>query len=173
MKHSYMKVIGITLLAVVLLTLSTQILVSAQNVFNEEKGEEQSREHLGKLVGVWNVQVTRLSCQTGEVIATVPAMLTYMQGGTMIDWGTGNSPSLRSVGQGVWRHQVGRRYISAFQFFRFNADGTLAGRQIVRTQIVLSPDGNSLTNTAMAQILDVNGNVIGTNCSTATATRFE
>ena len=156
-----------------------QISVSAQDQGNEESGAQArevspaSSRQARALVGVWNVQVTRLNCQTGAVIGTASAMLTYARGGTMIDWGTGMSPSLRSPGQGVWSYDSGRNYTSAFQFFRFNADGTLAGRQIVRSQIELSHDANGLINSANAQILDVNGNVIANNCSTATATRFQ
>ncbi len=181
MKNTFLKTIGGTMLAILMLAAFAQISVSAQeDIVNNEKGDEQNREDLStrrentrKLEGVWDVSVTRFNCQTGTVIATVPAMLTYMRGGTMSDWGTGNPPSLRSPGQGVWSYVSRRHYASAFQFFRFNADGTLAGKQIVRSQIELSNDGNTHTISTTAQVLDVNGNVIANNCSNATATRFE
>jgi chromosome condensin MukBEF MukE localization factor len=74
---------------------------------------------------------------------------------------------------GIWNYESGRRYVTAFQFFRYNADGTLAGKQISRAQLQLSRDGNSYTTTVSAQVFDVNGNVIQNNCSTASATRFQ
>ncbi|MGH9947165.1 MAG: hypothetical protein ACRD6X_08205, partial [Pyrinomonadaceae bacterium] len=82
-------------------------------------------------------------------------------------------PSTRSAGYGVWSYSSNGQYSSAFQFFIYNADGTLAGRQINRAQIALSHDGNSLTNSGTAQILDINGNVTMNRCSSATGTRFE
>ena len=157
------------MLAILMVTMSTLISVSAQDTYNEEASNNQTQKNLStqeenerRLEGVWNVQVTRLDCQTGAVIGTGPAILTFVRGGTMHDFGTGRSPSTRSPGYGVWSHGSGRRYSDAFQFFIYHSDGTLGGRQIVREQIQLSMDGHSLTNTAATQILDVNGNVTST-----------
>ncbi len=69
--------------------------------------------------------------------------------------------------------RLGAAYTTAFQFFRFNADGTLAGRLIARQQIEVSHDGESYTATSTSQVLDVNGNVIATNCATGIGTRFQ
>jgi len=180
MKNTFLKTIGGTMLAILMVTMFTQISVSAQDKNNKEESSVQPLEDLStqeenerRLEGVWNVQVTRLDCQTGAVIGTGPAILTFVRGGTMHDFGTGRSPSTRSPGYGVWSHGSGRRYSDAFQFFLFNADGTLAGRQIVREQIELSRSENSFTNSASSQILDAGGNVVMTRCSTAIGTRFE
>jgi hypothetical protein len=143
------------------------IILAPSSVFAQDHDSKHALE------GAWNLQVTRLNCQTGAVIGTAPAMLTFMRGGTMIDVGTQLSPAIRAGGQGVWHYEYEGHYTAAFQFFRFNPDGTLAGRQIVRQQIALSPSGNEHTNVATAQVLDVNGNIIATNCSTAMAGRFE
>lgn len=165
------------MLAILMVTMFTQISVSAQDNNNKESNtqirENALSENADRLEGVWNVQVTRLDCQTGAIIGTGPAILTFIRGGTMHDFGTGRSPSTRSPGYGVWRSHSTGQYTDAFQFFIFNTDGTLAGKQIVREQIVLSHDGNSFTNSAASQILDVNGNVTSTRCSTAIGTRFE
>jgi len=180
MKKTWLRTIARTTLATLLLALFAQSSAFAQDAAHEEKGAGQRQEdsaarqaNARRLEGVWDVQVTRLNCQTGAVIATVPAMLTYMRGGTMSDWGTGNPPSLRSPGHGVWSYESGRNYTSAFQFFRYNLDGTLAGRQVVRNQIVLSRFGSSFDVTTTAQVIDLNGNVIANNCSTGIGTRFE
>ena len=157
-----------------------EIINDEQNVATDEQSVEQTQEKSSaklhrtrRLEGVWNIQVTGRNCLTGDAIRTFPSMFTMMRGGTMKEWGSGLPPATRGSGHGVWSHDSGRRYTSAFQFFRFNADGTYAGRQIIRQQIRLSNDGNSFTSTATAQVLDTAGNVLATNCSTGVATRFQ
>ncbi len=179
MKNTILKTIGTMTLAMLMLAAFTQISVSAQDIITEEKSDEQTEDLSARLAntkgleGSWNVQVTGRNCQTGAAIRTFPSMLTFMRGGTMVEWGSATVPSTRGSGQGVWSNQFDLSYSSSFQFFRFNADGTLAGRQIVRQQIVLNPFDGSFTSTAIAQILDAGGNVIATNCSTGIGTRFE
>ena len=103
----------------------------------------------------------------------ISSMFTFSRGGTFWEAGTQMSPSLRSPSHGVWSHESGRLYTTAFQFFRFNANGTLAGRLIARQEIEVSEDGESYTATSTSQVLDVNGNVIATNCAAGIGTRFQ
>jgi len=181
MKNTILKTIGTMALAILMLAAFTQISVSAQDIINEEQIEEQTQEedlstrraNTRKLEGSWNHQGMRLNCQTGAIIGTFSAMFTFTRGGTFWESGTQISPALRSPSHGVWSYQSRGRYTTAFQFFRFNADGTLAGRQIVRQQIELSRSGNSYTATATAQVLDAGGNVIANNCAAGSGTRFE
>lgn len=167
----------VTTLALMLLTVFAGISATAQEAQEAQEQRHESSEdriqNARRLEGVWNIQVTRINCQTGAVIAIFPAMHMYMRGGTMEDFGTQNSPTLRGPGYGTWTHESRRRYSLTFQFFRFNPDGTLAGRNVARQVNELSNDGNSLTQTSIAQALDTNGNVIGTNCAVATGSRFE
>ena len=179
MKNTILKTIGKAMLAITMLAAFTQTSVFAQDII-EEKGNQQIQEDLsskrqngGKLVGSWNHTGTRLNCTTGAAIGTFAAMFTYNRGGTFWESGTQISPALRSPSHGIWSYESNGSYTTAFQFFRFNADGTLAGRQIIRQQLELSADGNSYTTTATAQVLDVNGNVLANNCSSGTGTRFE
>src|SRR5215207_2605703 len=118
MKNAILKNIVATL-ALALITTAAAISAPAQS--------DQS-SHARRLEGVWNLQVTRVNCQTGAVIANFPAMHMYMRGGTMEDFGTQNSPTLRGPGYGTWTYDSRDRYELTFQFFRFNADGTLAGK---------------------------------------------
>ena len=180
MKDTFQKMIGATVLTVLILATFDQVSVSAQDKTEQDKNDEQTqqdsplrRNNARKLEGSWNHQGTRLNCQTGAILGTFPAMFTFSSGSTFWETGTQISPALRSPSHGVWYYESGRLYTTAFQFFRFNIDGTLAGRQIVRQQIELSRDGNSYTATATAQVLDVNGNVIANNCASGTGTRFE
>jgi hypothetical protein len=180
MKNTILKTIG-TMLAILMLTILAQTSAFAQeDVMTNEKSDEQTQEELlaqrrntRKLEGSWNHTGTRLNCSTGAAIGTFSAMFTFNRGGTFWESGTQISPALRSPSHGVWSYNGGRSYTTTFQFFRFNPDGTLAGRQIIRQQVELSQDGNSYTTTATAQVLDVNGTVIANNCSSGTGTRFE
>jgi len=186
MKNTFLKTFGGTLLVILMLTMFPQISVSAQeDIINEEKSDEQMEEqtpedssarraNARKLEGSWNVLVTPRNCQTGVPMGTTtPSMLTFMRGGTMQETGTRIAPPLRAPGHGVWSYQSRRNYTATFQFFRFNADGTLAGRQIVIQQTTLSQNGNSFTSSATGQVLDAGGNIISSGCSNGVGTRFE
>ncbi len=181
MKNKILKIIGGSLLASLMLAALIHISVSAQqDVINNDKGDEQKQEDLAtrrentrKLEGSWNHLGMRLNCATGATLGTFQAMFTFNRGGTFWESGTQISPALRSASHGLWSYESNRHYTNRFQFFRFNADGTFAGRQIVHQQIQLSADGNSYTVTATAQVLDVNGNVIQNNCAAGSGTRFE
>ena len=177
MKNTILKTIGMTTAAFFVLVLFAPIFVSAQN---ETKNTDPNLENLStfnesvkKLEGSWNVQSTSRNCQTGEALETSPSMLTFNYGGTMQEIGTRIPPSRRSPGHGVWNQKSARNYTSAFQFFRFNTDGTLAARHIVRQEIELSDSGDEFTSTATSQILDPAGNVISSGCSSGVGTRFE
>ena len=183
MKTTISKMIG-TALAILMLTVLAQNPAFAQaDVLNDEISDQQMQEqekdltvwrsNARRLEGSWNHTGTRLNCQTGASTGTFSAMFTFNRGGTFWESGTQISPALRSPSHGVWNYESNRRYTTSFQFFRFNADGTLAGRQIVRQQLQLSSSGNSYTTTATAQVLDVNGNVLANNCSSGPGTRFE
>jgi hypothetical protein len=179
MKNTFLKTIG-TALAILMLVMFAQTSVSAQDNNNEEivtptlKDSSTRSENNKKLEGSWNVLVTPRNCLTGvPIAATTPSVLTYNYGGTMMEFGTRNSPTLRSPGQGIWSQESARHYTSAFQFFRFNADGTLAGRQIIRQEIELSESGDEFTGIATGQVLDAAGNVISSGCTIGIATRFE
>jgi hypothetical protein len=123
--------------------------------------------------GSWDVRVTIRNCQTGAVISSFPTLNTFMQGGTMQETSAGVPPGLRSPGHGVWNYESGRRYTAAFQFYRFNTDGSYAGTLRTRTQIEVSRFSNSFTSTASTEVFNPAGVLIATGCATATGTRFE
>jgi len=168
--NNRLKTVGKLALPILLVAMFSQISVAAQDQMSvpaQDTGGDK------KLEGSWNHAGTRIDCVTGHAIGTFFAMFTFSPGGTFWEAGTQTSPSLRSASHGVWSHESGRLYTTAFQFFRFNADGTLAGRLVARQEIEVSHDGESYTATSTSQVLDVNGNIIATNCATGTGTRFE
>jgi len=165
MKNRFMQIIVGTFLGLLMLLIGTQTLVFGQE--NKTNGQQSSA-----LVGVWRNTITLRNCQTGNQIATFQGLLTFHEGGTMSEFG-GINPVLRSPGHGVWQASNPFHPTFAFTFLRFNADGTFAGTQRVRSTVSLGLDGNAFQSTGMAEVLDVNDNVVGMPCATTMATRFE
>jgi hypothetical protein len=168
-KKQFLRATGGASLVILMLATFAQIWVSAQDKDNEsaQNGNERS------LIGSWNVQASIRDCQTGTVLVTFPAMLTFNQGGTMQETANDAAPLLRLPGHGVWSQHNGRRYSFAFQFFRFKPDGTFDGRNIIRSDVSFEQSGNRYTTTDTVEVLDANGDLITTACATSTATRFE
>ena len=176
MKNKFMQMIVGTFLGILLLVSVTQILVFGQ------EDEIQGQQAQG-IVGVWQTVVTPRNCQTGAQIAPAfQGLLTFNEGGTLAEFAAGSSPSLRSPGHGVWETGNGLRpalasnafnFTAAFNFIRFNPDGTFAGRNTVRQTVTFGPSGNEFTTTGTVEVFAPNGNLIAIGCSTSTATRFE
>jgi hypothetical protein len=160
MKQTFLKLISV--LALLMAVGGMQISVSGQS----DKGHEPS------LVGVWVTQVTRRDCQTGEPIAaTGRIQLTYAEGGTLLE--TIGPSTLRSPGNGIWKREHGwNEYSYALRFMRYDAAGSFIGSGVVRGTITLDETGDHYTATATNDVLDVNGNVIGSGCATSVSTRF-
>src|SRR5213596_3784445 len=145
MKTTFLRTIGGTILTILMSATFGQISALAQNL---EGGQTKNNEQYAKNIeGSWDHVTTRLNCQTGAVLGTFQAMFTFSAGGTFWEAGTNLAPSLRGPSHGVWERDSPGVYTTAFQFFRFNADGTLAGRQIVRQHIEVSDDGETYTAT--------------------------
>jgi len=175
MKNILLKTIGKAALGILMLAVFAPIWVSAQDNGIEVQNLEELSDQRGierDLEGSWNTQVTIRNCETGAAIASFPAMNTFMRGGTMQEFSVG-SGLLRGPGHGVWNHQSGRRFSYAFQFFRFNADGTYAGLTRARRQVELSRSGNSYNASATIEIINTGGVVVATACATEVGTRFE
>jgi excisionase family DNA binding protein len=63
--------------------------------------------------------------------------------------------------------------LARYEFFVFNADGTLAGWRIEMRDVVVDVSGSSYTATGTSQLYDINGNPVGPPvCATETATRL-
>jgi len=124
------------------------------------------------LVGVWLTQVTRRNCDTGEPIAaTNRIQVTFAEGGTFLE--TIGPSIFRSPGNGIWKREHGwNEYSSALRFMRFDAAGSFIGSGVVRAALTLDETGDHYTSTATNDVLDVNGNVIGSGCATSVSTRF-
>lgn len=167
MKKQILKTLGGASLAILALTVITQVWVSAQDKDIQSFASDQT------LVGSWNLEVTLRDCGTGTPFVTFPAINTYNQGGTTQQTALPGPEGPATPGHGVWSHKTGRSYAGAFQFFILNANPALIRRVIVRSDINVDLGGSSYASTDAAEILTLDGTVVGSGCSTSNATRFE
>jgi hypothetical protein len=174
MKNKLMTTIAGTFLALLMIFGAAQIYVSGQEKENDsdQKTSERSRN---SIEGVWETVVTPRNCVTGAPLAPeFQGLSTYNSGGTYTESSGGGNPTLRSPGHGIWERKNGwRNYTLKFIFLRFSPTGVLIGKQRVFQTLELSENGDQLTSSGRFEVLDLNGNVLGSGCSTATATRFE
>jgi len=167
MKRNFVKIVGGTVLAFVIISALAFGLVFAQV---ESRGESGGG---GRLEGVWDVQVTRRNCQTGAALVTFASIETFMFGGTMLDSTSAGSPALGTPGHGVWNHAGGNIYRFKFKAFLFDASGNFTGWIIVSHQPNLNRSANKFESAGTSEFYNPNGVLLFTGCSTLTATRFE
>ena len=154
------------IMAIITAVAVSQSTITAQNPPVDPVGFREP-----SLVGVWVTQVTRRNCDTGEPIGTSRPQLTFAEGGTFLE--TIAPSTIRSPGNGIWKREHGwNEYSSALRFMRYDAAGVFVGSGVVRAAITLDETGDQYTSTATNDVLDVNGNVIGSGCATSVSTRF-
>lgn len=154
-------------LTLVLAVTATQMLASAQDESNNNSSGN------GKIVGVWDVRVTRRDCLTGDSLGlNSPVMNMFNRGGTLVETSSG-LPTRRGPGLGTWQYLGGQSYSAVFRFFRFNADGSFAGTRRVARTIELSEDSNVFNATATDELFDASGNLFQSGCATESAARLE
>ena len=86
---------------------------------DRDKGWFNDHDHDKTLVGAWRTLVTIRNCQTDAPMATIKGQFTFNVGGTMSAYGIGpgQSPALRSPGNGVWKRAHGwQTYSFTFTF---------------------------------------------------------
>ena len=135
-----------------------------------QKGGENA---LGRRIeGTWLLQATLRQCDTGAEIpnSTFPALHTFLSGGAMI---SNPASSGLSTGHGVWTHTGGDTFENTIRLFAFTPGGALMGIATVERDIVLSPDGGSLTSDDVSEFRDLAGNLIGSRCAAVTGNRLD
>ena len=124
------------------------------------------------LVGAWDMVITFRDCTTGNAIRERPGLISFMFGGVMQEFGTGQQlPQNRTDAQGSWTHVNGRHYYSVSKAFRFNADGSLAGTAKLFRNIQLI-DGDTFSADVASEIYDADGVLIAQGCATEAGTRL-
>lgn len=160
-------------LAVMMALTMTASIASGQD---RDKGWFNDHDRDKTLVGAWRTVVTIVNCQTKAPMATFKGQFTFNVGGTMAEYGIGpgQTPALRSPGNGDWEREHGWQvYSFAFTFNRYDASGAMIGSQRVKATAHLAASGDEFTTDSAIQILDANDNVVMTACGTTVATRFE
>ncbi len=125
-----------------------------------------------RIEGTWLVQATLRDCNTGAEIpnSTFPGLHTFLSGGAML---SNPASSGLSTGHGVWSHVGGDRFQNTIRLFAFSSGGALMGIATVARDIVLSPDGGSLTSDDVSEFRDPAGNLIGSRCAAVTGRRLD
>ncbi len=179
MKNTFLKTIGTTALAILMLAVFAQIPVSAQDNAIEEKTYEQTEgvfsrsRNTGTFVGTWEAQVTIRNCQNNAAIRTFASIGTFFSDGNMIDSTSGIPQALKTPGHGVWKHLIGRKYLFKFKSFSFDASGNPTGWTIITHEADLNTSATAYTSAGIAEVYNPAGILVFTGCSSTTATRFE
>ena len=155
--------LSMIMLIVVMLVSNAAFAQESKDNVNANKG----------IIGAWELTIDFRNCDTGEVLRTRPGMISFLSDGVMHEFGTGSAPLDRSEAQGVWRRETRGNFTSTSKFFRFAADGSLAGSAKLYREIQLGEDGNSLEITVRSEIFDTGGTLIARGCATETGTPFE
>jgi hypothetical protein len=157
--------LGIALCLLIVLTT-----VASRNVLS-------SQGDGGRLEGTWEALLTRRNCDTGDPLSgPLPELLTFMSGGTMLDSTSAALPSTKTPGHGVWSHVAGNTYQYSFKFFSFGPPASptaFTGWAIVSQTLELNSTANEYTSSGTAHFYNTSGGLVGSGCSTTTATRFE
>jgi hypothetical protein len=125
----------------------------------------------GRIQGTWETQVT-LTDWAGQVIRSFPGMLTFHQGGTLMD-GTTTPSALRAPGEGVWRHTTDCTYAFRIKAFSFNAQNVFTGWSIIAGELTVDHTGDAFAGPAKVEVYDPNGVLVSTLCADAAGTRFD
>ena len=100
-------------------------------------------------------------------------MLTFQQGGTMMD-GTTTPSALRTPAEGVWRPVADNTYAFRMKSFSFNAQNVFTGWGIISGELAVDQKGNAFTGSgATLKVYDPNGVLLSTLCADSAGTRFD
>src|SRR5947207_12785688 len=126
----------------------------------------------GTLQGTWEMQITLTDC-SGHVIRSLPSLIEFTAGGTIVESNGGTPQALKTPGEGVWRHTTDSNYAFRFKFFTFNAQNVFTGWTIIAGETTVDETGNANSGTATVEVYDPNGNLLVSLCAEITGTRFE
>lgn len=143
--------------------------------------------HEHELEGTWQVTVQLNNCSGATMGGPFSSLLTFAQGGTMIEDTTNPSfaAGQRGTGHGVWEFQGHHTYLAkSIAFINFTTTpppppGFNAGTQTITQTIEFASGPDQWASDATIQFADTPttpgtpGTVYRQACATATATRFE
>src|SRR5438132_7795957 len=126
----------------------------------------------GRLQGTWEMQITLTDC-AGHVIRSLPSLIEFVAGGTVVESNGGTPQALKTPGEGVWRHTTDSNYAFRFKFFTFNAQNVFTGWTIIAGETTVDETGDANTGSATVEVYDPNGVLVASLCAETVGTRFE
>lgn len=125
------------------------------------------------LVGAWDLTIYFKDCATGEVLRQRPGLISFMFGGVMQEFATGQMiPQNRTDAQGNWSHVNAGTFESVAKAFRFNPDGSLAGTAKLYRTINVTQDSEGFEASVRSEIYDATGTLIMQGCADEVGTRL-
>lgn len=124
-----------------------------------------------RIVGVWDVEVAVLDCNSGNQLAGFKGLHKYELGGTA-QVVPSTSPANLSAHVGVWRHVRGNQYELEFKMFRFDPTGNNVGWTVAKNDVEINDAGTEYTGSGQAEVFDSEGNAVGKSCPVFAGTRF-
>src|SRR5438445_10665158 len=126
----------------------------------------------GRLQGTWEMQITLTDC-AGHVIRSLPSLIEFVAGGTVVESNGGTPQALKTPGEGVWRHTTDSNYAFRFKFFTFNAQNVFTGWTIIAGETTVDETGDANTGSATVEVYDQDGALVASLCAETVGTRFE
>lgn len=123
------------------------------------------------ITGTWNHVLTVRNCATGAVIAQSNPMSSYLESGVAIEMNPLPGAALRTPSLGIWKYLGNQQYELSIKYFRYNPDGSFAGKTIIDSNITHLPD-DTLAQVAVVRIFNPAGAQVASGCATLTSTRF-
>ncbi len=164
----------IALAMMLALTLGSS-LVCGQNKDDNQTVNLSADNSSNDLTGVWEAVgvPSENDCATGAPIGElINVTYTFNQGGTMYAEDTLSVDRYRTTGSGIWKRTSGRNYTYRFFHYAFNPDGTFFATVKGSSNLTLSRDGNSLTESGTFQLIAPDGTtVIYAGCFNGTSHR--
>jgi hypothetical protein len=165
-------VISSVLFACALATLVAVAPASGQTTQGGEASSDLGGREGGRLQGTWEMQITLTDC-AGHVIRSLPSLIEFVAGGTVVESNGGTPQALKTPGEGVWRHITDHNYAFRFKFFTFNAQNVFTGWTIIAGETTVDRTGDANTGSATVEVYDPNGVLVASLCAETVGTRFE
>lgn len=150
------------------IVLSSALLVVGPVMVTRADGDRNQGAQSGgrTLEGTWRVQITLTNCITGQPLRSpFPALATFARGGTVTTADGGLSPLARGTGLGSWSRSHAGGFVAITEAFLFSPTGALAGTQRIVQAIELDHRDQEFTANVSSEILDTQGNVVGSGCA--------
>jgi hypothetical protein len=136
-------------------------------------GQQPLNSQAKGIQGAWVLQVSAHDCQTGAPVSNFQSLVTFAQGGTLINVTTGGSPALRTTGLGTWEKTGGHEFTAVTMVFLFSPAGVWTATQRLANTFEIGSNPDELTGTTEANFFDTNGNLTATACATVVGRRLD